>query len=62
MCVGCGACTTRCKFDAAKLYKKYDEVGVDFSELKPVIVKHAIKRKAKIAVKKVKRVVMKETR
>ena len=55
LCVGCGACTTRCKFDAIKLEKKYDEVGVDFPNLKPIIIKHALKRKVKIAVKKIKK-------
>ncbi|WP_430884422.1 FAD-dependent oxidoreductase [Fusibacter sp. JL216-2] len=60
MCVGCGACTTRCKFDAAKLERKYNETGVDFSELKPIIVKHAMKRKVKVAVKSVKRAIKKE--
>ena len=54
MCVGCGACTTRCKFDAIKLVRKYDAVGVDFPDLKPVVVRHVLKRKVRIAVKKVK--------
>lgn len=53
LCVGCGACTLRCKFDAIKLEKKYDEYGVDFPELKPIIIKHALKRKVKIGLKKV---------
>lgn len=61
MCVGCGACTTRCKFDAAKLERKYNETGVDFPDLKPIIVKHAMKRKVKVAVKSVKRMVKKES-
>lgn len=56
MCVGCGACTTRCKFEAIRLEKKYNEVGVDFPDLKPIIMKHAIKRKFKIQAKKLKRV------
>ena len=54
MCVGCGACSTRCKFDAITLVRKYDAVGVDFPDLKPVVVKHVMKRKVKIAVKNVK--------
>jgi NADPH-dependent glutamate synthase beta subunit-like oxidoreductase/NAD-dependent dihydropyrimidine dehydrogenase PreA subunit len=54
MCVGCGACTTRCKFDAITLVRKYDAVGVDFPQLKSVVVRHVLKRKVKIAVKKVK--------
>lgn len=51
MCVGCGACTTRCKFDAISLVRKYDEVGVDFPDLKPIVIKHVLKRKVRIAVK-----------
>lgn len=33
LCIGCGVCTTRCKFDAIKLEKKYDEWGVTYEEL-----------------------------
>ena len=51
-CVGCGACVTRCKFDAISLVRKYDGEGVAFEDLKPVIVKQVLKRKGKIAVKK----------
>lgn len=59
MCVGCGACTTRCKFEAIQLERKYDESGVDFPDLKPIVVKHVLKRKVRIAVKKFKRAVIK---
>jgi len=52
MCVGCGACTTRCHFDAIKLVKTRDEEGVDFPDLKKVVIKHALKRKAKITLRK----------
>ncbi len=55
MCVGCGQCTTKCKFDAIKLVKKYDGEGVTLNELKPFVIKQALKRKVKIAVKKVKK-------
>ena len=48
MCVGCGACTTRCKFDAITMEKKYDAVGVDFPQLKPLIIKNVLKRKVRI--------------
>ncbi len=54
MCVGCGQCTTRCKFDAIKLVRKYDAVNKDLTELKPAIVKNVLKRKVKIKTKKVK--------
>jgi NADPH-dependent glutamate synthase beta subunit-like oxidoreductase/NAD-dependent dihydropyrimidine dehydrogenase PreA subunit len=54
MCIGCGACTTRCKFDAITMEKKYDAVGVDFPKLKPIIIKNVLKRKVRIAVKKLR--------
>ena len=52
LCVGCGSCVTRCKFDAISLVRKYDGEGVAFENLKPVIVKQVLKRKGKIAIKK----------
>lgn len=54
MCVGCGACTTRCKFEAITLDRKFNAVGVDFPDLKPVILKHVLKRKVKIVAKNIK--------
>jgi NADPH-dependent glutamate synthase beta subunit-like oxidoreductase/NAD-dependent dihydropyrimidine dehydrogenase PreA subunit len=56
LCVGCGACTTKCKFDAISLVRKYDGEGVAFEELKPVVVKTILKRKGKIALKKAKNI------
>lgn len=55
MCVGCGQCTTKCKFDAIHLVRRYDGAGVEFTEMKPVVIKQILKRKGKIAIKKVKR-------
>jgi len=52
LCVGCGVCTTKCKYDAIKLVRKYDSVGVELRDLKREIMKHALKRKVRIAVKK----------
>ncbi len=52
LCVGCGACTTKCKFDAISLSRKYDGEGVSLEDLKPVVVKQVLKRKGKIAIKK----------
>ncbi len=54
ICVGCGQCTTKCKFDAISLVRQYDGEGVAFEGLKPVVVKQMLKRKVKIALKKVK--------
>ena len=60
MCVGCGQCTTKCKFDAIHLERVYDGQGVQFLDMKPVIVKQMVKRQGKIAIKKVKKVFSKE--
>jgi len=53
-CVGCGQCTIQCKFSAISLERRYDAPGVAFDEFKPLVIKHAIKRQGKIAVKAVK--------
>ena len=56
MCVGCGQCTTKCKFDAISLVRKYDNEGVSLEDLKPVVVKTVLKRKVRIAGHKLKKV------
>jgi len=53
MCVGCGICTVKCKFGAITLKRAYDGEGVEFLKIKKAITPHVIKRKVKIAVKKV---------
>jgi len=55
LCVGCGMCSTRCKFEAITLVRKYDAQNVEFKDLKPVIIKSALKRKLRIAFKKASR-------
>lgn len=54
-CVGCGVCTTKCKFDAISLVRKYDASGVEFKDMKSTVIKHVIKRQGKIAMKNVKK-------
>lgn len=54
-CVGCGICTTKCKFDAISLVRKYDAAGVDIDHMKPIVIKHVIKRQGRIAAKNIKR-------
>lgn len=49
LCVGCGQCTTKCKFDAIRLVRQYDGEGVEFTQMKPVVIKQVLKRKVKIA-------------
>ena len=56
MCVGCGQCTTKCHFDAIKLVKNKNIHGVDFPDLKKVVIKNVIKRKARIATKNITQV------
>ena len=53
MCVGCGMCTTKCKFDAIHLEKVYDGAGVKFTDIKKSITPHVLKRKVKIVANKV---------
>jgi len=60
MCVGCGSCTTRCKFDAISLVRKYDNESIEFKDMKPTIIKYNIKRKGKIVAKKVKNIFTKD--
>jgi NADPH-dependent glutamate synthase beta subunit-like oxidoreductase len=59
LCVGCGACTMKCKFDAISLVRQYNGAGVAYEELKPVVIKQILKRKGKIAVKKAVNVFLK---
>ncbi|MEG0051409.1 MAG: FAD-dependent oxidoreductase [Terrisporobacter sp.] len=59
MCVGCGQCTTKCKFDAISLVRQYDAEGLPYEELKPAVVKTTIKRQGRIVAKKVKDVFVK---
>jgi len=53
ICVGCGMCTTKCKFEAVSLVRTYDSAGAAFEDLKPIVVKQILTRKVKIAGKKV---------
>lgn len=62
VCVGCGACTTKCKFDAISLVRQYDANTVEFNDLKKVVMKNVIKRKGRIIARKVtKAIVNKKT-
>lgn len=55
LCVGCGTCVIKCKFDAISLVRKYDAASVELRELKPAIMKYAIKRKVRIKAKNAKK-------
>ncbi len=54
LCIGCGQCTTKCKFDAISLYKKYDRQFPEFEKMPIEVAKHVVKRTAKIATVAVK--------
>lgn len=53
MCVGCGICTTKCKFDAIHLEKYADDVGTPYFKTLIGVASGGGKRMAKIAAKKV---------
>lgn len=48
LCIGCGLCTTRCKFDAIHLEKKYDNFGMNFEVLPLGVAKNVVKRTGRI--------------
>lgn len=54
VCVGCGICTTKCKFDAIHLVKRTDTHGVPFEKaITGVMAPTMIKRAGKIAIRKI---------
>lgn len=56
MCVGCGQCTTKCKFDAIHLYRKYDTKPDTYERLPMKIAANAVKRAGKIVATGVKEI------
>ena len=54
MCVGCGQCTTKCKFDAIHLTRTYDSTPDVYEHLPMKMAANAVKRVGKIAVTAVK--------
>ena len=48
-CIGCGECTTRCKFDAITLHREFDAESLGYENIKPQAVKRAISMKFKRA-------------
>lgn len=49
LCVGCGQCVIKCKFDAAHLVKKTKIYAADFSQMLPRGAAHAVARGIRIA-------------
>lgn len=56
MCVGCGQCTTKCKFDAIHLYRKYDTKPDTYERLPMKLAANAVKRVGKIVATGVKEI------
>lgn len=56
MCVGCGQCTTKCKFDAIHLYRKYDTKPDTYEKLPMKLAANAVKRVGKIVATGVKEI------
>lgn len=56
-CVGCGICTTKCKFEAISLVRKYDNYSVPYKWLLPAAAPNVMKRGGMIAVKAVKELI-----
>ncbi|MGP1588268.1 MAG: FAD-dependent oxidoreductase [Treponemataceae bacterium] len=56
MCVGCGQCTTKCKFEAISLIKKYENFAPIYEKLPISVAKYALKRSGTIVGSSVKRI------
>ena len=52
ICIGCGLCTTRCKFDAIRLHKEFDAWGVEYEKLVPLVLKTTAQKIGRRIVKK----------
>ena len=53
--MGCGVCTTKCKFDAIHLVRATDAAGKVYEKLMPESGKNLARRVKEIAVKRVAR-------
>ena len=54
LCVGCGQCTTKCKFDAIHLVRKHNSFGMEFEVLPLAVAGHVVKTTAAKVIKKKK--------
>lgn len=59
MCVGCGICTTKCKFDAIRLERVRDMKPLVYSKLMPTLISNVSKRAVNIAVKSISKMASK---
>lgn len=53
LCVGCGACTLKCKFDAISLQRVHDVKGFEIDDLPKTVIKNTVVRKVKITANKI---------
>ena len=53
MCIGCGMCTTRCRFDAISLKRVYDAHPSTLKKIKGVVIRNMVKREGKILLNKI---------
>ncbi len=56
MCIGCGQCTTKCRFDAIHLVRTHDSTPDTYEHLPIKMAANAVKRAGKIAVTAVKEI------
>lgn len=54
ICIGCGVCTTRCKFDAIHLSKQYDAWPVPYEKIIPHLAKNMVAREGRVIQRKLK--------
>lgn len=53
ICIGCGLCTTRCKFDAIHLSRAHNSFGADYEHLVPAVAVEVGRKAANAAVRTV---------
>lgn len=53
MCIGCGMCTTRCRFGAIRLERVYDAHPSTLKDIKKVVIKNVVKREARLLFNKI---------
>ena len=51
-CLGCGVCTTRCKFDAIHLRKRTNVESIDYFDRPKVLPEFIAQRQKKIEIRK----------
>lgn len=55
VCIGCGQCTTKCRFDAIALERVTDVAGVEVEKLKPYVLKNIVRTKSRRTMNRLKK-------